>query len=100
MNILPLSPLENRFDHRIRGDCCRGYRCVSGSSQAPDREVAAPQFGGTEYDRALAADGSRRKAEARLDERAERVDALHIRPSGLATGPGLPSRGSKSRAVR
>jgi hypothetical protein len=42
------------------------------------------QFGGAEYSRALAEGGSRRKAEARLDERADRVEALHIRP--LAAG--------------
>jgi hypothetical protein len=38
------------------------------------------QFGGAEYSRALAEGGSRRKAEAQLDERADRVDALNIRP--------------------
>ena len=42
------------------------------------------QFGGAEYSRALAEGGSRRKAEAGLEERAERVDAFHIRP--LAPG--------------
>jgi len=38
------------------------------------------QFGGAEYSRALADGGSRRKAEAGLEERTERVEALHIRP--------------------
>ena len=38
------------------------------------------QFGGAEYTRAVKEGGSRRKAEAVLDERAERVEALHIRP--------------------
>jgi hypothetical protein len=38
------------------------------------------QFGGAEYTRAVKEGGSRRKAEAALDERAERVEALHIRP--------------------
>jgi hypothetical protein len=42
------------------------------------------QFGGAEYERALAAGGSQRKGEAGLEARAERVDALHIRP--LAAG--------------
>ena len=42
------------------------------------------QFGGAEYDRALAGGGSRRKAEAGLEDRADRVDAFHIRP--LAPG--------------
>ena len=38
------------------------------------------QFGGTEYSRAVKEGGSQRKAEAALDKRAERVEALHIRP--------------------
>jgi len=38
------------------------------------------QFGGAEYTRAVEQGGSQRKAEAVLDKRAERVDALHIRP--------------------
>jgi hypothetical protein len=38
------------------------------------------QFGGAEYTRAVKEGGSQRKAEAALDKRAERVDALHIRP--------------------
>jgi hypothetical protein len=42
------------------------------------------QFGGGEYRRAVKEGGSRRQAEAELDKRAERVDALHIRP--LAAG--------------
>ena len=42
------------------------------------------QFGGAEYTRAVEEGGSRRKAEAVLDKRAERVEGLHIRP--LAPG--------------
>jgi hypothetical protein len=42
------------------------------------------QFGSAEYTRALKEGGSRRKAEAALDGRAERVEALQIRP--LAPG--------------
>jgi sensor domain CHASE-containing protein len=42
------------------------------------------QFGDAEYTRAVKEGGSRRKAEAVLDERAERVEGLHIRP--LASG--------------
>jgi hypothetical protein len=38
------------------------------------------QFGGAEYSRAVKEGGSRRQAEAALDERAERVERLHIRP--------------------
>jgi hypothetical protein len=38
------------------------------------------QFGGAEYTRAVTEGGSQRKAEAALDKRAERVEALHIRP--------------------
>jgi len=42
------------------------------------------QFGGTEYDRAVKEDGSKRQAEAGLKERSERVENLPIRP--LAPG--------------
>ncbi len=42
------------------------------------------QFGGAEYTRAMKQGGSRQKAEAALDERADRVERLHIRP--LAAG--------------
>jgi hypothetical protein len=38
------------------------------------------QFGGGEYTRAVKEGGSRRQAEAALDERAERVERLHIQP--------------------
>jgi hypothetical protein len=37
------------------------------------------QFGGAEYARAVTEGGSRRQAEAGLDERTERVESLHIR---------------------
>jgi hypothetical protein len=42
------------------------------------------QFGGAEYARTLKEGGNRRQAEAALDKRADRVEALHIRP--LASG--------------
>jgi hypothetical protein len=42
------------------------------------------KFGGPEYARAVKEGGSRQKAEAVLDKRAERVEGLHIRP--LAPG--------------
>jgi len=42
------------------------------------------QFGGAEYTRAVNEGGSRKKAEAALDDRAERVERFHIRP--LAPG--------------
>lgn len=42
------------------------------------------QFGGSEYDRAVKEDGSRRHAEAGLNERTARVESLNIRP--LAQG--------------
>jgi hypothetical protein len=38
------------------------------------------QFGEAEYARTLKGGGSRRQAEAALDKRADRVEALHIRP--------------------
>ena len=42
------------------------------------------RFGGAEYARAVQEGGNRRQAEAKLDERKERVESLHIRP--LASG--------------
>ena len=42
------------------------------------------QFGNAEYARTVNTGGSRQQAEAALDKRAERVEALHIRP--LAPG--------------
>ena len=47
-------------------------------------EKLRTQFGGAEYTRAVREGGSTRKAEAALNERAERVENLHIRP--LAPG--------------
>lgn len=43
-------------------------------------EKLRTQFGGAEYDRAVKEDGSRRHAEAGLNERTERVENLNIRP--------------------
>jgi hypothetical protein len=45
-------------------------------------EKLRTRFGGAEYDRALQEGGSRRRAEAGLDKRTERVESLHIRPLG------------------
>ena len=42
------------------------------------------QFGGAEYDRALAKGGSRRHGEAGLEGRSDRIESLHIQP--LAPG--------------
>ena len=50
------------------------------------------QFGGAEYDRALAGGGSRRQAEARLDGRNDRIESLHIQP----LAPGDRARFSES----
>jgi hypothetical protein len=47
-------------------------------------EKLRTRFGGAEYSRAVKEGGSQRKAEAALDERAARVEALQIRP--LAPG--------------
>jgi hypothetical protein len=83
MNILPLSPIE------IGLIIAAGVIVIAGIAvllvfRKRRTERLRTQFGGAEYDRALAEGGSRRKAEARLDERADRVEALHIRP--LAAG--------------
>lgn len=54
------------------------------SSRKSRTDRLRTQFGGAEYSRTLQAGGSQRKAEAALDQRAERVDAMNIRP--LAPG--------------
>ena len=55
------------------------------------------QFGGAEYTRAVKEGGGRRKAEAVLDERAERVEGLHIRPLAPGDRARLLSPGAESR---
>jgi len=45
-------------------------------------EKLRAQFGGAEYARAVEQGGNRRKAEAGLEERAQRVEAFHVRPLG------------------
>ena len=50
------------------------------------------QFGGAEYDRALAKGGSRRHGEAGLEGRSDRIEALHIQP----LAPGDRARFSES----
>jgi sensor domain CHASE-containing protein len=47
-------------------------------------EKLRSQFGGAEYTRAVKEGGSKRQAEAVLDKRVERVEALHVHP--LAAG--------------
>ena len=45
-------------------------------------EKLRTQFGGAEYARAVEQGGNRKKAEAGLLERAQRVEAFHVRPLG------------------
>ena len=47
-------------------------------------EKLRAQFGGAEYARAVQKGGDRRHGEARLEERAQRVESLHIRPLATA----------------
>jgi hypothetical protein len=47
-----------------------------------ETERLRTQFGGAEYDRAVKEGGSRQKAEAVLDRRADRVESFHIQPLG------------------
>ena len=55
------------------------------------------QFGGAEYTRAVKEGGGRRKAEAVLDERAERVEGMHIRPLAPGDRARFVESGAKSR---
>ena len=83
MNILPLSPMEIGLIIAIVVIAVAGIAVLLVLRKRRTERLRT-QFGGAEYSRALAEGGSRRKAEARLDERADRVEALHIRP--LAAG--------------
>ena len=49
------------------------------------------QFGEAEYARTLKEGGSRRQAEAALNKRADRVEALHIRPLAPGDRARVPS---------
>lgn len=60
-------------------------------------EKLRTQFGGAEYTRAVKEGGSQRKAEAALDKRSERVEALHIRPLSWPIVPGLSIPGPECR---
>jgi len=55
-----------------------------GSLRKRRTEKLRTKFGGAEYDRALQEVDSRRKAEAGLDKRTDRVESLNIRPLGTA----------------
>ena len=83
MNILPLSPMEIGLIIAIVVIAVAGIAVLLVLRKRRTERLRT-QFGGAEYSRALAEGGSRRNAEARLDERADRVEALHIRP--LAAG--------------
>jgi hypothetical protein len=56
------------------------------------------KFGGAEYDRALQAGDSRRKAEAGLDKRTDRVESLNIRPLSAADHDRFVASWSKVQA--
>jgi hypothetical protein len=55
-----------------------------GSLRKRRTESLRTKFGGAEYDRALQEGDSRRKAEAELDKRTDRVESLNIRPLAAA----------------
>ena|SRR5271168_1537996 len=55
------------------------------------------KFGGSEYTRAVEEGGDRRKAEAALNQRTERVDRLHIRPLAASDRARFVSLGLESR---
>jgi hypothetical protein len=55
-----------------------------GSLRKRRTEKLRTKFGGAEYDRALQEGDSRRKAEAGLDKRTDRVESLNIRPLAAA----------------
>jgi len=96
MNILPLSPLEIGLIIAFVVIVAAGI-AVFLVLRKRRTERLRSQFGGTEYDRALAGDGAGEKLKhVLMNVRSESTRSISV-PSGQATGPGLPSRGSKSR---
>ena len=74
------------------GTSCHNRRChgaIGGEASRfcflfvnATRRDCATQFGGAEYNRAVKEGGSRQKAEALLDKRADRVESFHLQPLG------------------
>jgi hypothetical protein len=70
----------NSLNHRCRGAV--GGIAIVFSIRKRKTERLRTQFGGAEYNRAVKEGGSRQKAEAVLDKRADRVESFHIQPLG------------------
>jgi hypothetical protein len=83
MNLLPLSTIQIAIIIAVVVMLVAGIAILLFVRKRRTERLRT-QFGGAEYTRAVKEGGSRRKAEAVLDKRAERVEGLHIRP--LAPG--------------
>jgi hypothetical protein len=83
MNITALSPIEIGLLIAFGVIVVAGVAALLIVRNRRTRRLRA-QFGGAEYDRALANGGSRRHGEAGLEGRNDRIESLHIQP--LAPG--------------
>ena len=81
MNISVLSPVQIAITIVVAVLLVAGIAILF-STRKRKTERLRTQFGGVEYNRAVKEGGSRQKAEAVLDKRADRVESFHIQPLG------------------
>jgi hypothetical protein len=83
MNLSTLSTTEIALIAALAVVLCAGIAALLWQRKRRTERLRT-QFGGAEYARAVEQGGNRRKAETGLEERAQRVEAFHVRP--LAAG--------------
>ncbi len=81
MNLSVLSPVQIAITIVVAVLLVAGIAILF-SIRKRKTERLRTQFGGAEYNRAVKEGGSRQKAEAVLDKRADRVESFHIQPLG------------------
>jgi len=81
MNLSVLSPVQIAITIVVAVLLVAGIAILF-STRKRKTERLRTQFGGVEYNRAVKEGGSRQKAEAVLDKRADRVESFHIQPLG------------------
>jgi len=81
MNLSTLSPVQIAIIIVVAVLLAAGI-AIFFSIRKRKTERLRTQFGGAEYNRAVKEGGSRQKAEAVLDKRADRVESFHIQPLG------------------
>ena len=81
MNLSALSTIQTAIILAVVALLVAGIAILF-SIRKRETERLRTQFGGAEYNRAVKEGGSRQKAEAVLDKRADRVESFHIQPLG------------------